>query len=311
MIREQVAVSMSKTKWPVCLTMAVAWPCWTVGPASAHFNMLLPDTASAKRGEPVTFLYQWGHPFEHQLFNAPAPKGIYVVRPDKTVRDLTDAVEKTTAPAEADKATTTYRVRFTPDERGDFLFVLTTQPIWMEEDQEFLQDTVNVVLHVQAQNGWDHFGYRKGASLVPLTMLPLTRPYGLQAGMVFQAQARDTAQALKQMEIGLTTGKGPSPDSLREMEKPLGGALVEIERYNPKPPTELPADEHITRTAKTDPNGVVTCTLPEPGWWCITAQRAGGEKEHNGKLYRVKYRATLWVFVDDKLGNRRLGPANE
>ena len=63
----------------------------------------------------------------------------------------------------------------------------------------------------------------------------------------------------------------------------------------------MPADEHITRTAKTDPNGVVTCTLTEPGWWCITAQRDGGKKERDGKSYPVKQRATMWVFVDEKM----------
>ena len=30
-------------------------------------------TARVKKGEAVTVLYQWGHPFEHQLFDAPSP----------------------------------------------------------------------------------------------------------------------------------------------------------------------------------------------------------------------------------------------
>jgi hypothetical protein len=34
----------------------------------AHFNMLLPDKPSAKKGEDVVITYQWGHPFELQLF---------------------------------------------------------------------------------------------------------------------------------------------------------------------------------------------------------------------------------------------------
>ena len=76
--------------------------------------------------------------------------------------------------------------------------------------------------------------------------------------------------------------------------------LVEIERYNPTAPKELPADEHITRASKTDPNGVVTCTLTEPGWWCITAQRNGGVLMREGKEFPVRERATLWVYVDAK-----------
>jgi cobalt/nickel transport protein len=139
----------------------------------------------------------------------------------------------------------------------------------MEEEQEFFHDTVKVVLHVQAQKSWDAVvgqGFE---------MAPLTRPYGLQPGMVFQAQA-------------LLDGK-PAPR-----------ALVEIERYNATPPKQLPADEHITRSVRTDPNGVATCTLTEAGWWGITAQRDGGQRERNGKKYPVKQRATLWIYVDEK-----------
>src|SRR5262249_55977711 len=157
---------------------------------------------------------------------------------------------------------------FRPAERGDYVFALTTPPIWMEEEQEFFHDTVKVVLHVQAQKGWD------AAVGQGFEMTPLTRPYGLQPGMVFQAQA--------------------SLDG-----EPSARALVELARYNATPPKHLPADEHITRSVRADPNGVATCTLTEPGWWGITAQRETSEqREYKGKKYPVKQRATLWVYVD-------------
>src|SRR5438132_9819308 len=115
----------------------------------------------------------------------------------------------------------------------------------MEEEQEFWQDTVKVVLHVQAQKGWD-VSTGSGSEIVPLT-----RPYGLQPGMAFQAVVHQSSQ------------------------KANGGAFIEIERYNATPPRKLPSDEQITRTVKTDGNGVLTCTLTDPGWWSITAQREG------------------------------------
>jgi cobalt/nickel transport protein len=233
----------------------------------AHFNMLLPQAVSAKKGEPVTFTYQWGHPFEHQLFDAPAPQSAFVLAPDGKKTDLTKTLEKVALPS-GDKKVTAYRFRFTPEQRGDYVFVLNAPPIWMEEDQEFLQDMVKVVLHVQAQKGWDTAGGQD------LDVRPLTRPYGLQAGMVFQAQVR--------------------------AGKPLADVLVEIEHYNATPPKELPPDEQITRAAKTDPNGVVTCTLTESGWWCLTATCRESTREHNGKSYPLRQRATLWVLVDEK-----------
>ena len=68
--------------------------------------------------------------------------------------------------------------------------------------------------------------------------------------------------------------KGVRNISYRELvsrTNALARALVEIERYNAVVPKELPPDEQITRTAKTDPNGIFTCTLTEPGWWCLAA----------------------------------------
>jgi cobalt/nickel transport protein len=254
---------MHRTIWPL---LALTGLVLTIHTAAAHYNMLLPQTASAKRGEAVTLVYQWGHPFEHQLFDAPVPEKVIVRAPDGKTSDQTP--EPLTVQV-GDKKVWAYRLRFTPEQRGDFVWVLQTPPIWMEEEEQFFRDTVKVVLHVQAQTGWD------AAAGQDFEWVPLTRPYGLRPGMVFQAQV-------------LTNGK------------PLPATLVEIEHYNPTPPKELPPDEQITHTARTDPNGVVTATLTEPGWWCLTAQRDGGQKEHNGKSYPVRQRTTLWVFVDDK-----------
>ncbi len=243
------------------------------GPAAGHFNMLLPASASARRGEPVTVLYQWGHPYEHQLFDAPAPRSLTVFGPEGRPTDLLSGLIRTMRPAAGKMSVTAYEVRFTPDRRGDFQFVLTTPPIWLEEEQEFIQDTVTAVLHVQAQKGWD---IDRG---LPLEVLPLTRPYGLQPGMAFQAQVRADG-------------------------KPLGGALVEVEQYHPAEPPRLPPDEHITRTVRTDPGGSAVVTLTEPGWWCLTAQRDGGRREHGGKRFPLRQRATLWVFVDGAIRYR-------
>jgi cobalt/nickel transport protein len=238
-------------------------------PAAAHYNMLLPQAAAVKKGQAVTLLYQWGHPFEHQLFDAPLPRGVLVLAPDGKKTDVSKSLEKITLPAPGSKKVTAYRLRFTPRQRGDFVFILNTDPIWMEAEKEFFQDTVKVVLHVEDQEGWD------AEAGQGFEMVPLTRPYGLEPLMVFQAQVK--------------------------AGKPVAGTLVEIERYNQTPPKELPPDEHMTRTAKTDPNGVVTYTLTDAGWWSLTAQRPGGKMKHKGKDYPIRRRTTLWVWVDKKV----------
>jgi cobalt/nickel transport protein len=237
-----------------------------VAPSSqAHYNMLLPQAASVKKGEATNLVYQWGHPFEHQLFDAPAPEFVFVFGPDGKKREISKLLDGISVPGP--KQATAYRLPFTPEERGDYLFVLKTPPIWMAEDQEFLEDTVKVVLHVQVQKGWD------ATADLPLEIVPLTRPYGLRPGMVFQAQIQNR------------NGRLTRP--------------VEIEHYHASPPASLPAEEHITRTAKTDLNGVVTCTLTDAGWWCLTAQCDGHSRDHDGKQYPVRQRSTFWVFVDE------------
>jgi uncharacterized GH25 family protein len=62
----------------------------------------------------------------------------------------------------------------------------------------------------------------------------------------------------------------------------------------------MPPDEQVTRRAKTDPNGVLTCSLHDPGWWAVTAIADGGTRDHDGKPRPVRRRATLWVHVDAK-----------
>jgi cobalt/nickel transport protein len=255
-------------------TLALSLPLLLAGSAAAHFNMLLPNRASARKGgEEVLFTYEWGHPFEHELFDAPAPEAVTALGPDGKTVDLTKSLEKTTAPA-GDRKVTTYLFRFTPEQRGDYVFLLRTPPIWMDDEQEYWQDDVKVVLHVEAQRGWD------GELAGGLDLAPLTRPYGLEPGMAFQAV----------LQAG---GRPP---------KPLAGVPVEIERYNAEPPKHPPPDEHRTRVSKTDPNGVVTATLTDPGWWCLAAAQEAGQKEHDGKARPLRRRAIFWVYVDEKGG---------
>ena len=240
----------------------------SAGPARAHFQMLLPASPSGSSEQEVAVVYQWGHPFEHQLFDAPRPEAVIAVTPDGRRIDLSKSLQKVAIAGEGGKKVAAYRIAYTPQRRGDHLLALTTPPIWMPDEEMFFQDTVKVVYHVKTQRGWDT------NARLPFELVPLTRPYGLQPGLAFQAQA-------------IFDGK------------PLAGALVEVERYNAETPKELPPDEQITRQVKTDPNGVFTCTPTEPGWWSVTAMHQSGQKEREGKMYPIRRRATLWVYVDE------------
>ena len=220
--------------------------CWaSVG--RGHYHMLLPDAASVKKDQEVTFTFQFGHPFEHQLFDAAAPKSLVVVAPDGEKTDLLKKLAKVEVKGDKGKKVTAYQFKYKPARRGDHIFVLVTNPVYMAEDKDFIQDTVKVILHVQAEKGWDMDTGR-------LELVPLTRPYGLQPGMVFQAEILDRTVATLTHPL---------------KANPLTGATAEVERYNPAPPAKLPPEEQITRTVKLDRLGKLTTTLTDAGWWAL------------------------------------------
>jgi nickel transport protein len=256
--------------------LAVSIALLSATPSRAHFHMLLPEKHSIKEGEQVVVTYQFGHPFEHELGDAEKPVRAVAFAPDGKSTDLVSALEKVELPAGDGKKAVGYRVSFRPSGRGDFTLVFESPPVWMADEKHFVHDITRVVIHVQTQNGWD----RRHVDSNDFTLVPLTRPYGLRPGTVFQALARPGAANVSH--------------------------LVEVERYNVATPKVLPPDEQITLALKTDPSGVATCTLPDPGWWAVTATRRYGPKqvaptrERDGKAYPVVERATLWVFVDDQ-----------
>jgi len=251
----------------------------TATTANAHYHMLLPDRHSVKAGDKVTVTYQFGHPFEHELFDAEKPVKAVAVDAERRSVDVLPAMEKIEVPGREGKMVAAYRFTFQPAARGDYTLLVESPPVWMADEKHFIRDICRVVIHVETQKGWD-VGV---IDAIPFSLLPLTRPYGLRPGTVFQAQV---------------------PEATGGMISFCG---AELERYSPTPPAALPPDEHRTLAVKSDRAGVVTCSLPDPGWWSVTVTRRPIRFEklitqvREGKDYPVIYRATLWVPVDDKI----------
>jgi uncharacterized GH25 family protein len=231
--------------------------------ASAHYHMLLPGKHSVKAGEEVTFSHQFGHPFEHELFDTAEPQAVYVIHPDGTKEDIKKGLKKVAADGPEGKKVTGYTFAFTPPKRGDYTVVAVSPEVKAEGQKLHLKDVAKVVLHVQTQNGWDNTAV--DAKTAPFDLQPLTRPYGLTAGSAFHVDVLDAEG------------------------KPVRRAPVEVEKYNPTAPKALPADEFVTRTHRTSRTGTAVVTLTEAGWWGVTAVKADDKAEH---------RCTLWVYVD-------------
>ena len=85
--------------WRQFVALAVGFFLSATG--AAHFQMLLPAKPAGEREQPVTVRYQWGHPFEHQLFTAPQPEAVLVFGPDRAARRWARCFRKSRFPVKA------------------------------------------------------------------------------------------------------------------------------------------------------------------------------------------------------------------
>ena len=234
--------------------------------ARAHFHVLMPQNVNVPPRGTAEITYWVGHPFEHMLTNASRPAQFFAVSPDGERQDLMPAAKESGIKGQEGKSFAAWRTSLKAAQRGDYVLAVVSQPV--VEGGTAHQAFIKTVLHAKAQKGWDR------VLNLPAEMVPLTRPYGLSPGTLFQVQV-------------LKDGK------------PVAGAMVEIERCNeqPLPESQVPADEFVTRVVKTDPNGIATLNLPEVGWWGISAEIDGGSTESDGKQIPSVRHATYWVFV--------------
>src|SRR5262249_49754354 len=125
-------------------------------PACAHYHMLLPDRHSVKTGDKVIVTYQFGHPFEHELFDAEKPAKAVAFDPVQKSVDLLPSFEKVEVPGREGKKVAAYRFTFQPAGRGDYTIIVESPPIWMADEKHFFHDICRVTIHVDAQKGWDY-----------------------------------------------------------------------------------------------------------------------------------------------------------
>jgi len=250
--------------------------------ASAHFYTFWPDSPNGygRLGREVRWQCFWGHPYENIVFDTAEPE-VFAALPDGERKGLTPSGAKREDPATGEMRST-FTFCHTPEQLGDTWVVVAAPPVLIEEEGEFVHDYVKQCLHVMVEKGWDR------PVGLPIEVVPLTRPYGLEPGFVFRGRV-------------LLDGQ------------PLPGAAVEIEQMNAFHVGEdaLPRDQFgmedvpmITRTARTDVDGYVTCTLDEPGWWIICASAESGTLEADGEQLPRVLRGGLWVHVEEEFSVR-------
>lgn len=235
-------------------------------PAPAHFGMVIPsDSMVAPEGErSVTLTLSFSHPFEGIGMALAKPKTFGMVADGKT----TDLASSLTQAQVMDHAAWTATV---PLKRpGAHTFFMEPTPYWEPaEDLYIIHYTKTVVAAYGVDAGWD-------AEVGLMTeIVPLSRPFGLYAGNVFQ---------------GIVKLDG----------KPVPHAEVEVEYYNQDGKAQAPDDLMITQTIKADADGVFTYAAPRAGWWGFSALNgADFTFDHEGEEKEVELGAVIWVRFHD------------
>jgi cobalt/nickel transport protein len=251
---------MIRTLAGLALALAAA------GTAQAHYGMIIPSDPMVEPDEErvVNLQVSFSHPFEGLGMDLVTPVAFGVVVGGEQ-EDLLDAL----APA-----TVMDHPAFALDYRlvgpGAHAFFLEPQPYWEPaEDAFIIHYTKSYVAAFGDDEGWD-------APLgLKTEIVPLSKPFGLWAGNVFQGIVQMDGEAVPYAE-------------------------VEVEFYNADGSAVAPSELMITQTTRADANGVFTYAAPRPGWWGFAAlNTADYTLPQDGVEKPVELGAVLWVHFED------------
>ncbi|MEO0913522.1 MAG: DUF4198 domain-containing protein, partial [Pseudomonadota bacterium] len=161
-------------------------------PAAAHFGMVIPsDTmVTQEEGREITLRFGFAHPFEREGMELVMPESVTVLHGEGT-EEITEAL----APEDfygASGFTTTYEL----GRPGVYTFVMTPAPYWEPAEDTFIQHFTKT--HIAAfddDSGWD-------AELgLKTEIVPLTKPFGLWEGNLFQGIVKFDGEPVPFAEI--------------------------------------------------------------------------------------------------------------
>ena len=238
---------------------AVLW----AGTVQAHFGMLISSESMLdnQNTKAITLKAAFAHPREGLGMTLAKPQGLGVWFEGKTT-DLGGQIQAIQMMGQQ-----AWQVNYAPRRPGVYIFHLTPTPYWEpSEDCYIIHYTKTVVAAYGADDGWDHeLGLKT-------EIIPLSRPYGLYAGNLFQ---------------GVVKLNG----------KPTAGSVVEVEYFDDQGRYPAHSDYMITQTVKTDAHGKFAYAVPHPGWWGFAAlNTADFTKKHEGVEKEVELGAVIWVY---------------
>ena len=246
-----------------CVAVAV---CLLGAPAFAHFGMLIPSKATVSKADPRTVDMQisFSHPMEIVGMDMAKPKAYGVVA-GGSKEDLLGTLKPTQVMGKA-----AWTAPYTLKKPGVYIFYMDPEPYWEPAEDAFIVHYTKVVVPAFGdEEGWDKEVGQK------IEIVPLTRPFGLYAGNVFQGIVMLDGKKMPYVE-------------------------VEIEFYNQEEKAEAPNEYLVTQVVKTDRNGVFTYAVPKAGWWGFAALATADFKlKKDGKDKAVEIGGVIWVYFHD------------
>lgn len=235
--------------------------------AYAHFQMLIPsdDMVSQKESHQINLDVRFYHPFEGTGMSMEKPVQFGVIAGGEKVSLLSDLKEVKLTDREGKKFNA-FKAAYSIKRPGDLVFFIEPKPYWEPAEDKFIIHYAKVIVNAMGmEEGWD------GEVGLKTEIVPLTRPYGLWAGNVFQGTVKLNG-------------------------KPVPYAEIEVEYFNDEAKIKAPADPMVTQVIKADQNGVFTYAMPKAGWWGFAALSTDEKTmTHNGKEYPIEIGAVLWV----------------
>jgi len=238
----------------------------------AHFGMVIPSDGIVEQQDDRTIILDimFAHPFEGNSMNMVKPEefGVYFAGLKKS---LLDSIKPLKVKGYSDSGSYQgWQASLTLKRPGDYIFYVVPKPYWEPAEDCFIVHYTKVIVNgFGAEVGWDEpLGLKT-------EIIPLTRPYGLYVGNVFQGKV-------------LVNGKSAPFTE------------VEVEYYNRKGRCQAPAAPFVTQVVKCDENGVFTYAMPKAGWWGFAALN---EDENTIKYEEeekpIEIGAVIWVEVCD------------
>ena len=236
--------------------------CLSYGLSVAHFGMVIPTDNMVMQDDKkkIDIDLSFSHPFELVGMSLEKPDKFFVIKDGKKT-SLIDRLEEIKI-----MDNQAWKVEYNLKRPGAYTFLMEPKPYWEPtEDCYIIHYTKTVVAAFGDDEGWDsELGLKT-------EIVPLSKPFGLYAGNVFQG-------------IVKLDGK----------EVPF--AEVEVEYFNKDKKAKAPTDYMVTQTIKTDKNGVFTYAAPVAGWWGFAALNTSDKRMMHGTIEKdIELGAVLWV----------------